>query len=179
MNFDAIESPLCQSLKKQLGADFHFSIGPQTAPACAGIQTEVNVHATECLDFAGVTTDGATVARYGIREAGTTGYQEERPGLIVVCVACIAANYRIVQRCCGQIAPAALSCLGALGELSLGLSPDGGSEIRFLHGKACLHRAATSMESDGKGSYCRGEMQFHLDGFLQVTARWKAKRRKR
>jgi hypothetical protein len=94
-------------------------------------------------------------------------------------VSCCAANYRIVQRCCGQLAPTVLSFLGSLGELALGLSPDGGSELRFVPGKACLHRSATTMENDGKGTYCRGRIELHLDGFLQVAVRWKTNRRKR
>jgi hypothetical protein len=179
VNFDAIEAPLCQHLKKQLGGEPHYSCGPQAAPTFAGIRTEVNVHVPECLDLGGVTREGATIARDGLREPRIAGYREERPALLVVCVSCVAANYRIVQRSCGLIAPTVLSFLGSLGEFQLGVSPDASSELRFVHGKACLHRATTAMESDGKGSYCRGLMCFHIDGFVQVTARWRAKAKKR
>jgi hypothetical protein len=173
MNFSVFENSVLKYLKRQLGNDVRFFTGPYTIPVYGGIRPEIHVHASSFLDFNGVTRENAVIARCGISEARLKGYTEERPAEITLAITCVAGNYAVVQNLCGSAIPVVLSFLGTLKTLSPGESPEALSTVRFINCKGFLHSFATSRENDGKGAFFCGRAQFHVNGFLQVTARWK------
>jgi hypothetical protein len=123
-------------------------------------------------DQGGVTADGSRIARVPLSgKRRLQGYVEERPGRVSIAIECVALSYPAVQQLCAVAAPAGLAALASPTPLWLGSTADERCVLEFCDFSACLHSLVFSIEPDRDRPFCRGSIEFHLDGFLRTQLR--------
>ncbi len=164
-----IEKFLEERLKRLLGRQVPLTRGPLVVSKFSGIRPEVYIHASKLDDFGGVTAEGVAIARRSVKGPSTfRGFEEERPGRLIVKVMCLSGSYDILQELLQTISPSVLLSLELVPGFSLGSLQKDIAQLRFDEFNACLASAELNAENDGKQHYFLGTLVFHLNGFIHV-----------
>ncbi|WP_447971150.1 hypothetical protein [Nitrospira sp. M1] len=164
-----VEKFLEDRLKRLLGKQILFTRGPLVVSQFSGIRPEVYCYVSKLEDFGGVTTEGAMIARRLVKGPTTfKGFEEERPGRMIVTVQCLSGSYDILQDVVRMVAPSVLLGLELVPGFSLGALPRDTVQLRFDELHACLASAELKAEHDEEQSYFLGTLIFHLNGFIHV-----------
>ncbi|GJL56715.1 MAG: hypothetical protein NPIRA02_38470 [Nitrospirales bacterium] len=158
-----------ERLKRLLGKQVLFTRGPLVVSQFSGIRPEVYCYVSKLEDFGGVTTEGARIARRSVKGPTTfKGFEEERPGRMIVTVQCLSGSYDILQELLRVVSPAVLLGLELVPGFTLGSLPKDTVQLRFDELHACLASAELQAEHDGELSYFLGTLLFHVHGFIHV-----------
>ncbi len=164
-----VERFLEARLKRLLGKQVLLTRGPLVVSQFSGIRPEVYFYVSKLEDFGGITAEGAVIARRAVKGPSPfKGFEEERPGRMIVQVICLSSSYDILQELLRMVLPSVLLGLEAVPGFSLGSLPRDTVQLRFDEFRACLVSAEVNAESGGEYSYLRGTLVFHLDGFIHV-----------
>ncbi len=145
------------------------SKGPFTVTKFTGVHPEVFIHASQLMDFAGTMPDGSQTVRRPAQGPSTyKGFEEERPGRIVLLVTCVSGTYTFLQDMCGIVAPVVLSSLQLLNKISLGSLPDDSTQLHFEDFTNNVHSIELGRVVEDDISYYKGELTFYLNGFIHV-----------
>ena len=174
MDARTIEAFVERRLRQAVGKRVRITRGPVVLAKSGALRPEIFIHAANLEDFKGVTADGAHTTRRPAKGPGTFwGYQEERPGRIVLVVSCMAGTYETTQELCKSILPAALLSLETLPRTLLGSLLDDSVHIHFDDFVPSLYSAEFGVGVNEGNSIYSGRLVFHLDGFIHV---WVTKR---
>ncbi|GJL64360.1 MAG: hypothetical protein NPIRA04_30140 [Nitrospirales bacterium] len=164
-----VEKFLEDRLKRLLGKQVLLTRGPMVVSKFSGIRPEVYCHVSQLEDFGGVTAEGAMITRRPVKGPSSfKGFQEERPGRLIITVVCLSGSYDVLQELLETVSPTVLLGLELLPGFSLGSLPKDTVQLRFDEFHACLSSAEIKAERDGEQSYFLGTLIFHLDGFIHV-----------
>lgn len=164
-----IEDLLVKSLYKVLRKKVAVSKGPFFETKFTGVHPEVFIHASKLIDFGGIMPDGArTVRRPALGPATYKGFEEERPGQIVLLITCISGTYTLLQNVCKVVAATILSSLQMLPKIPLGSLPDKSTQLHFEDFTSNLHSEQLDRVTVDEVAYFKGELIFHLNGFIHV-----------
>ncbi len=171
MDLGVIEAYLQEALAAVVPAGVTVQAGPPTAGPGTGARGEIFVHAARYEDWNGTTADGARTARRRVGAKGSGGFVEERPGRLIVEVACVAGALKQVQQLAALVGPLVLLALERMPAPLLAASKTPPVTLRFDDFRVALHRCATSIQVDDRVAVHHGSLTFHLDGFLHVQVK--------
>lgn len=164
-----IEDHLSKNLKRFLGKQIPVSKGPFILSKFTGVKPEVFIHAAEIIDFDGTMPDGSKTTRRPAQGPSTfKGYEEERPGRIILKVICISGTYSSLQQICALITPVIITFINTLPIIPLGGLPDKSTWLTFEDFNSNLHRAKLYHEVAEGISFYKGGLTFHLTGFIHL-----------
>ncbi len=174
MDTRMIEEFLEKHIRRLLGKQILVTKGPLAITKYSGIRPEVFIHVSRLEDFDGIMPDGAHTSRRRASGPSTfKGFEEERPGKIILTITCLAGTYKLVQDICNLLAPGILLSLELLPRIPLGSLPDDSVRLHFEDFTANLHTAEHRRITIENTSYLNGELIFYLNGFIHV---WLTKR---
>ncbi len=174
MDARQIEDLVERKLKRMLGKSILVIKGPAASTKYSGIRPEVFIHISRFEDFNGIMPDGEHVTRTPVKGRSTfKGFEEYRPARLALTVTCVAGLYSNLQEICEALSPTVLLTLELLPDITLGALPDDTVQLSFRNFTACLHTAILDGASGEGNNYYRGELVFHLNGFIHV---WITKR---
>jgi len=164
-----VEDHLVKSVKKVFRKKVAILKGPFLETKFTGVHPEVFVHASKLIDFDGIMPDGSRTARRPAQGPATyKGFEEERPGQIVLLITCITGTYTLLQNICEVVAATVLSSLQMLPKIPLGSLPDKSTQLHFEDFTKNLHSVELNRVTVDEVAYFKGELIFHLNGFIHV-----------
>lgn len=165
----SIEDHLEKSFKKALGKQIPVKKGPFVKSKYTGIHPEVFIHAARLKDYGGKMPDGKMTARINVSGPSTyKGFEEERPGKIVLIISCTTGNYKLLQDICGLLAPSTILALQSLPVIPLGNTRDNSTKLNFADFTKNIHKVELLHIEDDEHDYYKGEIIVYLKGFIQV-----------
>lgn len=174
MDARMVEEFLEKRVKRLLGKHYVVTRGPEAITKYSGIRPEVFIHAAKVKDFGGVMPDGAHTARRPAKGPSTfKGFEEERPGRIILVISCMAGNYKIIQDLCHKLTPEVLLSFELMPKIPLGALPNNSVQLHFEDYTAHLHKAKTRRVNIDDSSIFKCKLVFYLNGFIHV---WLTKR---
>ena len=166
---EIIDQTLVAELQRFLKRKVPVISGPPAIDTTAWLKPEIYVHCAGFTDCQGVIADGSQIARRELRlPPNYRGYDEARPGRIVVEVNCLSASYKIVQYLLSTTAAKTLLVLESLPDIPLSSMPDQRTQMVFREFTVHLHSATIMTEQHDKSAYHIGKLQYYLEGFLHV-----------
>jgi hypothetical protein len=169
VDLGGIEAYLQRALDGALPAGVTVRSGPAFAGHATGLKPEVFIHAARFEDWNGTMPDGARIGRRRAGVKGAGGFVEERPGRIAIEVTCLAGTLKHVQLVSTLLSPLVLLALERMPDPVLAKAKGVPATLTFREFTVALHHCGTSRETDGTMAIYRGQIAFHLDGFLHVS----------
>lgn len=168
MTLDGVEAVLVARIQDAVGRAVDVRSGPVTALPLGGMRETIFAHAVRYEEQKSSDPEGNRIGKWPFRKGRVAGFEEVRPGRVVIEVSTIANTHARVQALSRLVSPAVLLVLTTERSFNVAESANRLVSLTFSDFNPGLSLSGTQWTREGEVSYFTGRLVFHLEGSLHV-----------